>query len=473
MKKTTLLICAASALLLAHSTIARAQDRVTMETAAGVEEPFSFEVNPGARLSVDWGDGNVVELSAPTGAVTGTLKGSTVTLEADALTRLDCSSAKLTGLDVSGAPGLLTLYCADNQLSTLTLTSNTALIELDCSSNALSKLSLSKQKALLELNCSDNLLTTLTVTYCSGLKRLLCGDNSLSVLTVSALTDLETLWCERNRLTALVIDANKKLSSLVCDENLLTRIKGPATGLPELTDFWCRENQLTTLALAGSAKLKTLNCENNLIASLTLTPLTESALSFYLGGNKLNFSQMYSAYHIDNYFCGPQDLFSLSATEVNIGEEVECPDMRKDGEGSTVAPVYTWINEADNSTLAKGSTKDYQAITSRSYAFKFKKAFDGVHCLITSKNFPDVTLQSTTLRVKDPLNDGIVEHTRESGFTYNAVGGALYMTAEKALPVSIYTTDGKLVWTGTVGQGGTRVQLGHGLFLVNQIKVAL
>lgn len=473
MKKITLFAYAVAALLLAGHQMAFAQSQVEMTTSATVGEAFSFTVNRGASITVDWGDGNPVKMETAGGAVSGVLKGSTVKIEGDALTLLNCNDAGLTALDVSKATALTTLYCSGNELTELSLTKNTALIDVDCSSNRLTALTTTNQKGLITLDCSDNQIATLSVRNSARLKHLMCSNNKLSLLTISTLTDLETLWCDNNELSTLTIDANRKLQSVVCDNNLLTRIKMATAGHPEFVDFWCADNQLTTLSLNGSARIKTLNCENNQLTSAVLCVLEEPAMAVFLGNNKLDFTSFYTSRNVENYFYAPQALFSLPATQVNIDEEVACPDMRKDGEGATAAPVYTWVNEADNSKLSRGSSKDYVAVTGKSWAFKFKKPFEAVHCEVTSANFPNITLQSTPLRVVDPMADALVQTTQRSGFTYSTAAGAIYMSAEKALPVSIYTLGGKLVWKGTVGGNGQRVPLGHGVFLVNNIKVAL
>lgn len=462
-----------SAMLLTGHLTTYAQEQVEMTTATGIGETFSFAVNPGAVITVDWGDGVPVSMTATDSPLTGVLKGATVTVAGDKITMLNCNSAQLTALNVSSAPSLSTLYCADNQLTELSLTSNTAITDLDCSANQLTTLLITRLKNLLTLDCSDNQITTLSVRNSTGLKHLMCGNNKLTTLSLTALSNLETLWCPNNELTTLTIDNNKKLESLVCDGNQLTRIKTATAGHPSIVDFWCADNQLTTLALNGSSQLKTLNCENNLLTSTTLAPLTEPALAIYMGNNMLDFRYFYNGKNVKNIFYDPQAQFALSAEKVNIDEEVECPDMRKDGEGLTVAPTYAWINEADNSTLARGSSKDYVAVSSKSWAFRFKKPFEAVHCLVTSPNFPGVTLQSTTVQVIDPTTDGITETMKNSGFTYGASDGTLYMSSEQAVPVRIYTLGGKLVWSGTVSGSGTRVHLGRGVFLVNHIKVAL
>lgn len=473
MKKTTLFVYAVAAWLLTGHATAFAQSQVEMTTSAAVGETFSFTVNRGASITVDWGDGNPVEVKTTEGAVSGVLKGPVVKIGGDALTLLNCNDAGLTALDVSGATQLTTLYCSGNELTELTLTKNTALTDLDCSYNQLTTLMTTGQKGLITLDCSDNQIATLSLRNSTKLKHLLCSNNKLALLTVSSLTNLETLWCDNNALSTLTIDANRRLQSVVCDNNQLTRIKMATIGHPDFVDFWCADNQLTSLSLNGSARIKTLNCENNQLTSATLCVLEEPALSVYMGNNRLDFTSFYSNRNVKNYFYAPQGLFPLSAEKVNLDEEVECPDMRKDGEGATAAPSYTWINEADNSKLSKGATKDFVAVSGKSWAFKFKKPFEAVHCLISSVNFPNITLQSTTLKVVDPLTDAIAQHTKQSGFTYHTSEGAIYMSSTQELPVAIYTLGGKLVWKGTVNGSGIRVPLGHGVFLVNHIKVAL
>ena len=86
-----------------------------------------------------------------------------------ALVGLDCSSNRLTYLDVSKNTALTYVICEDNQLATLNVNMNTSLAILDCSNNQITTLDVSRNTALTNLSCDNNQLATLDVTktlYC-------------------------------------------------------------------------------------------------------------------------------------------------------------------------------------------------------------------------------------------------------------------------------------------------------------------
>lgn len=473
MKKTTNFVCALLFLLIAGIGVVKAQSQVEMTTSLPVGADFSFTVNSGASITVDWGDGTPVAVVSNGAPITGPLKGNVVKISGDMVSLLDCSSQSLTALVTDNATALRVLYCADNDLAALTLSKNTELLQLDCSGNKLTTISLTANKKLTFLDCSDNALTAISTRYCVELEQLLCSNNSITTLSLTHLPKLKTLWCEGNKLSALTISSNPLLESVICDDNNISRINVSSALYPQMTDFWCANNNLTNLILNGASNIETLNLEDNQISAVTLSALSKPALAVYMGNNALDFSFFYNKDRAGHISYTNQAPFALSASEVDIDEVLNCPDIRKDIEENSVATTYTWINDADNSTLARGAKKDYVTVSGKTYSFKFKKAFESIHCEATSTYFPGVTLTSEPLRVIDPNATAIREATQNSGFTYFAVAGALHMSAQSPLAVAIYTLEGKLVWSGTVGQNGTRVPLSRGVYLVNNIKVAL
>ena len=80
--------------------------------------------------------------------------------------------------------------------------------ELDCSSNKLTELNVQGLTALQELNCGRNRLTELNVQGLTALQSLKCYFNKLTALDVQGLTALQVLACHGNRLNA---DAFTKL----------------------------------------------------------------------------------------------------------------------------------------------------------------------------------------------------------------------------------------------------------------------
>lgn len=116
------------------------------------------------------------------------------------LERLNCSTNKLTTLNVSNHTALQTLNCNFNQLTELKLGNNIELMVLYCNYNKLAELEISKNTKLLWLNCYGNQLTTLDVSKNTELTDLYCSDNQLSKLNISTNTKLTKLQIFTNRI---------------------------------------------------------------------------------------------------------------------------------------------------------------------------------------------------------------------------------------------------------------------------------
>lgn len=108
--KRNLLFVSLLAAGLISVTPALAQDQtVKLTTAKAVGATITLKVNQAkGGVTVDWGDGNAVSYPRTSDdllTLTGTLKGSTVTLSAGKwLNTLICSDNELTSIDLSQAP---------------------------------------------------------------------------------------------------------------------------------------------------------------------------------------------------------------------------------------------------------------------------------------------------------------------------------------------------------------------------------
>ena len=125
--------------------------------------------------------------------------GDAVVLKGN-ITELDCSSNRLTSLDVRELIGLRTLFCNDNRLTALNVRRLTALQELDCSSNAIASIDVRGLTGLRILYCDNNRLTSLDVQGLTALQLLVCSDNQLTALNVQGLPALQALVFQHNRL---------------------------------------------------------------------------------------------------------------------------------------------------------------------------------------------------------------------------------------------------------------------------------
>lgn len=215
-----------------------------------------------ARITIDWGDGNIEE-ATPKGnkrSLKYKFKHTypnynlqTIRINAERMTEFEwrwgnfpelqfgdcpelekicCYSRNLNSLDVSKCVALRSLYCWNNQLTYLNVSKCTSLNDLKCGGNQLTYLDVSKCTALTCLDCGgwgdyfrDNYshqLTYLNINECTALTELYCGNNSLTSLDVGKCTVLTTLNCATNKLIALEVSKLKDLSGLVCSGNQLS-----------------------------------------------------------------------------------------------------------------------------------------------------------------------------------------------------------------------------------------------------------
>lgn len=140
------------------------------------------------------------------------------------LQTLDCSSNRLTELDVSGNPKLVRLYCGNNLLKELDLSNNPDLAYLTCSFNQLSELNLAGHEKLIALNCEMNQMEKLDLSGCSQLISLYCRNNQLKQLDLTDNGKLEFIETFDNQLTTIDVRHLEALRFLHIDHNRLTEL---------------------------------------------------------------------------------------------------------------------------------------------------------------------------------------------------------------------------------------------------------
>ena len=126
------------------------------------------------------------------------------------LEELNCSTNKLTSLDVRKNVKLTELSCDHNNLTALDVRKNVKLTVLNLGSNEITNIDVSKNIALTNLYCYDNNLTNLDVSKNVALTELSCSDNNLTSLDVSKNEKLEYLYCPNNPLEIIYINNKHK-----------------------------------------------------------------------------------------------------------------------------------------------------------------------------------------------------------------------------------------------------------------------
>jgi len=95
----------------------------------------------------------------------------------------------------------------------------------------------------------------------------------ISVLKgIEFFTALTTLECSSNQLTSLDVSLNTALVGLYCNVNQLTSLD--VSNNTALQNLSCSENQLTSLDVTKNVKLEFLNCEANKLTSLDVSKNT-------------------------------------------------------------------------------------------------------------------------------------------------------------------------------------------------------
>ena len=138
-----------------------------------------------------------------------------------ALTHLDCSSNRLSELEINECIALEYLNCDYNSLIILDLTKNIVLRELRCSWNQLTTLELNNNPNLTVIGCGYNQLRVLDVTKNIALEILGCDYNQLSVLDVTKNLKLWSLGYSNNQINVLDLNPNMESMVLGCPYNHL------------------------------------------------------------------------------------------------------------------------------------------------------------------------------------------------------------------------------------------------------------
>ena len=186
---------------------------------------------------------------------------------------LDLSERDLIDLeDIKYFTGLLSLDCSSNKLTSLDLSNNTALTSLSCGENQLTTLDVSHNTSLTRLMCQVNQLTSLDLSNNTILTYLDCQHNQLNSLDLSNITTLELVYCNNNQLSSLDLSKNSALYYLMCLENQLESLDVVGCNL---TNLYCDDNKLKVLDLRGNfqeySSSTQLTCYNNPLERILLS----------------------------------------------------------------------------------------------------------------------------------------------------------------------------------------------------------
>lgn len=190
------------------ATIAKAENEPVITLNVEVNEAkitLGFEVStPNTKLSIDWGDGVLVEtetiqtpdpyLNATDVVVTPKGEGL-IKIYGENIVYFSCApnakEAKVTALDVTKAVHLTELYANTNKLTSLDVSKNTKLQILYCGGNPITALDLTNNISLIYLNANDMGINKLDVSKCPELDYLSFNNNKLEALDISKNTKIQ------------------------------------------------------------------------------------------------------------------------------------------------------------------------------------------------------------------------------------------------------------------------------------------
>lgn len=403
---------------------------------------FGSAIEGENKISIDWGDGTIVEgatlsgiydgWDVPTTAVIGTPKGTGTgeikIYATGGICYFDCVSKVdgpgITALDVSKATELTELYANGNKLTSFDASMLTKLQTLYLNNNSLTEVKLPASLTYLQL--ANNKLASFDGSGLTEVSSLYLSDNaSLSTADVSGMTALKNLYALNCGLTSLNVGAITTAKAFInVNNNLLETLDlSEATGLENGT-LHANDNNLTEIKFP--AKVKTANIKNNKFTLATI-PATANVTN-------LNYVPQQ-----DMVIEDIEKTIDLSSQNNLVGFAAEAQPT-----------IYTWYAE-DGTALVAGT--DY---TEEAGKFTFiKEQTQKVYCTMTTEALPKFTganiFKTVAVMVKS-VDTGIdnVEAAEElTGDIYSVDGklivrNASVSTMAKGLYI-VKTADGKAV----------------------------
>ena len=184
-------------------------------------------------------------------------------------------NCKVTSLDFSKMPKLLSLRVSNLSLGTLDISTCQTLRVVSCESCELEEIIMDNPN-LETLLCTYNNLETLDLRGVPNLTDLWCDQNPLTGLDLSGVPNLEDLSVKYCPIESLDLSPVPRLTQLSLHENPITSID--LSACTELVFFACSYMGITSLDLSQNTKLEVLHCDGTEISSLDTTACTELEL---------------------------------------------------------------------------------------------------------------------------------------------------------------------------------------------------
>lgn len=360
---------------------------ITFEAGAA-ERIISIGLNAAGKVSVDWGNGELVEQEATAaydgwenildfvGTPAGTVKiygegiiffESFTKYENDATTITN----GITNIDLSNVATTLTeLDIHQNNLKSIDLSKLTALTTLNIGANDFSTIDLSANTELTAIDLSNSknigLLETLDLSKNPNLTKVVLSGNKLTTLDFSNNPLVKTFTVLNNQLTDVTIGANTtKGHTFQFGGNKLTKFSLKDVTNLSTSYVYLRDNDLTELELPAAVR------------------------RIWVDGNAFTLAQLYELKGMATQTFTYATLFTKESAQAPMqitadGDKVDLSAQAKLGETAT---VFTW-KDAEGNTLAEGT--DYTAADG---VFTFLKSMNGIHCEMTNAELDGFTAE--------------------------------------------------------------------------------
>ena len=441
MKKTLLSLTMCIVALLAN-----AQEPVITLTADvdGTERTFQFgsAVEGENKISIDWGDGTIVEGATLSGIyddwnvyatpVVGTPKGNGeikiyATGDINYFEGVSTVGGPgITTLDVSKATELIEIYADGNKLTTIDVSMLSKLNKLLLNNNSLTEMNLTPSLTTIEVN--ENNLTSFDGSELPALSTLKINGNPLGTLDVSNMPALKSVYAQNCGLTSFNAGAMTIAKSYISlSKNLLETLDvSEATGLAE----------------------GYLVVDGNNLTEIKYPDVTYN--QFKVQNNKFTFATVPVAVKTkkaNNFVNAPQQ--DMEIEDINGTIDLSSQNIVGAGEEAK-ATVYTWYAE-DGTALVAGT--DY---TEEAGKFTFiKDQAQKVYCTMTNEALPQFTganvfkTVAVTVKSVDTGIDNVEAAEELTGDIYSVDGklivrNASVSTMAKGLYI-VKTADGKAV----------------------------
>lgn len=395
----------------------------------------TFEFGSGVadnKISIDWGNGTIVEEATiagvydgwevPVTVISGTPVGSgEIKIYATgAVTYFDCVSKVdgpgITKLDVSNAAELTELYANGNKLTTFDGSKLTKLSKVYLNNNQLTSLSL--PESVTYINLQNNKLTSFDGSKLPLVTSLYISDNTgLGTLDVSGMPALKSLYALNCGLTSVNAPLKVAKSYISVNNNKLETLDvTEATGL-ENGSLLAMGNNLTEVKLPN-VKVKAVNISKNKFTLATIPATANVTTLTYAPQQEMEIADI-------------DGTIDLSAQNNLTGFATEAKPT-----------VYAWYAE-DGTALVAGT--DY---TEDAGKFTFvKEQAQKVYCTMTTEALPKFTgtniFKTIAVAVKATAT------------------GIENIESDAAMTGDIYSVDGKLI-----KRGANLTDMQKGLYII-------